>query len=64
MFHCENCKTFKDFGSNVYLMECASDNSVPTCSEECGEIIRQREIKKIENSLNTIKNAKIQKDIW
>lgn len=49
MFHCENCKTFKDFGSNVYLMECASDNSVPTCSEECGEIIRQREIKKIEN---------------
>lgn len=64
MFKCGNCKTQRDIGDDVYLVESAFCDFIPTCSKECAEFIKQREIKKLENKLNRIKNTEIKKERW
>lgn len=64
MFKCGNCKAQKDIGDDVYFVESAFDNFIPTCSKECAEFIKQKEIRELENKLNRIRNTEIKKERW
>lgn len=65
MFKCGNCKMERNSGDEVYFVEDTSFcNYIPTCSKECAEIIKQREIKEMENRLNKLKNSEIKREIW
>lgn len=65
MYKCENCKVQKDIGDDVYLVKSSfMDRFLPTCSKECAEIIKNREIKCLQNKINSIKNTKIIKERW
>ena len=65
VYKCENCRVVKDFGDDVYLVESAFiERFLPTCSKKCSEIIKEREIKELENKLNRIKNTEIKKERW
>lgn len=65
MYKCENCRVRKDDGSEVYLVENVfMDRYLPTCSKECSEAIREREINRIQKILDRMKNAEIKKRYW
>lgn len=64
MFKCENCKVQKNVGDDVYFVESAFYNFIPTCSKECAEFIKQKEIRKLKNKLNRIRNTEIKKERW
>lgn len=65
MYRCENCKTQKNTGDNVYSVESAySDILLPTCCEECARMIRNRELGKLYKKIEIIKNSEISKEIW
>ncbi len=65
MFKCENCKVKKDFGDDVYLIESPiMERFLPTCSKECAELIKEREIKELEFKINRLKNTEIKKERW
>lgn len=64
MYKCRNCKTIKDIGDDVYIVDKPNGFSVPTCSKECAEVIKQEIIKDLEDKLNKIKNTEIKKEIW
>ena len=47
VYKCENCRDVKGFGDDVYLVESAFiERFLPTCSQKCSEIIKEREINK------------------
>lgn len=64
LFKCENCRVQKNIGDTVYLVESASCILLPTCSKECAEIIKEREIEKLQSRIDKIKNTEIKKESW
>lgn len=64
MYKCDNCKAKRDIGADVYLIESASYTWLPTCIKECAELIKEREIKKLQNKIDRIKKYKIKKERW
>lgn len=65
VYKCENCREIKDFGDDVYLVESAFiERFLPTCSEKCSEIIKEREINKVQTILDRMKNTEIKKERW
>lgn len=65
MYKCENCRNVKCFGDDVYLVESAfMERFLPTCSKECANIVKEREIKKVQTILDKMKNTEIKKERW
>lgn len=64
MYKCENCRAKKDIGDDVYFVESAFCRFLPTCSKECAEIIKEKEIKELEKRIKRIKNTEIKKERW
>lgn len=65
MYKCENCRNVKYFGDDVYLVESAfMGRFLPTCSKECSNIVKEREIKKVQTILDKMKNTEIKKERW
>lgn len=51
MFRCENCKVKKDIGDDVYFVESSFSGFLATCSIECAEFIKNREIKELKKNV-------------
>lgn len=65
MFKCENCRVQRDIGDDVYLIESSFMNTfLPTCSRECAEIIKTREVEELQSKINRIKSSGIKKEHW
>lgn len=64
MFKCENCRVQKNVGDTVYLVGGVSRYSLPTCSQECANTIKEREIAKLQSQIDKIKNTEIKKECW
>lgn len=65
VYKCENCREVKGFGDDVYLVESAFiERFLPPCSEKCSEIIKEREINKVQTILDRMKNTEIKKERW
>ena len=64
MYKCENCRVQRDIGDDVYWVESAFCRFLPTCSKECAETIKEREIKELQSKIDRIKNTEIKKERW
>ena len=65
MYKCENCRVQRDIGDDVYLVKSAfMEIFLPTCSKKCSEIIKEREVNKVQTILDRIKNSEIKKERW
>ena len=65
MYKCENCRVQREVGDDVYLVESAfMERFLPTCSKKCAEIIKEREVNKLQIIFDRIKNTEIKKERW
>jgi hypothetical protein len=65
VYKCEYCRAQKDIGDDVYFIESSFMNTfLPTCSKECAEKIKQREIKELQDRIDKLKNSRISKERW
>ncbi|MDU2291111.1 MAG: hypothetical protein E7D69_13655 [Clostridium celatum] len=65
MYKCENCRVQREVGDDVYLVESAfMERFLPTCSKKCCEIIKEREVNKVQTVLDRMKNTEIKKERW
>ena len=65
-YKCVNCGVIKEPGSlawQVIIYE-PRQNFVPTCSEKCACELRDKNLGKFENIVNTLKNQCFQKMEW
>lgn len=65
MYKCENCRVQRNIGDDVYFVESAfMERFLPTCSKKCAEIIKEREVNKLQIIFDRIKNTEIKKERW
>lgn len=65
MYKCKCCRTQRNIGDDVYLIESATSKLlIPTCSLECAEKIRQEQIEIAVEKLTEIKNSGLKKEKW
>lgn len=65
MYRCENCRTKKDVGDDVYFVKSSLNKSfLPNCSEQCAKKTQEREIKKLQDEIDKIKSEGIIKEKW
>lgn len=64
-YKCANCGRFiEGKGSDVYVVKDMNDINLPTCKISCGEEFKQKEIEKLKNKIDKIRNQRVEKELW
>lgn len=53
-YMCHNCRSRHKDGETFYSVLCTDGLHVPTCSIECFNIVKEKQIKKLKNKLKEI----------
>lgn len=63
-YRCINCKKFTEKGNDVYIVQDINNINFPACSIKCAEKFKQKNIERLQNKIDEIKNKNIEIDKW